>query len=232
VRCSTALANDQVHANDTLGGSVVVQVRDVACTQLLAPPDTVDSGATVIPQAVVRNLGNTSETFDVRFAVGAGYADTVSVTLTAGQTDTIDFAGWTALATGTFPTSCATLLATDMNPANDTTQDSVVVVTYTGVAELQVRPRSLALERPAPDPMRGRATVRFSIPRRTQATLTLRSITGSLVRTLCNSSLLPAHYSLVWDGRDDSGRSVAPGTYFWRLEAEGKVLTRKAVKLH
>ncbi|GEM_PF-449499 len=231
-RCSTALAGDNNHANDTLPGTVTVRVRDVACTQLLAPRDTVDSGATVVPQAVVENHGTTQETFDVRFTVGADYADTLSITLAAGETDTLTFAAWTALSPGTFPTLCATMLATDMNPANDATQDSVFVQTYTGVVELQVLPRALALERPAPDPMRGWATIRFSLPRQTRATLTLRSITGALVRTLCNSSLLPAHYSLAWDGRDNSGRTVAPGIYFWRLEAEGKVLTRKAVKLN
>jgi hypothetical protein len=232
-RCSTALVGDNNHANDTLPGDVTVRVRDVACIQLLAPRDTVDSGATVVPQAVVENLGTTPETFDVRFAVGDGYADTVSVTLTAGETDTLVFAAWTALAPGTFPTLCATMLPTDLNPANDATQDSVFVQTYTGVAELQVLPRTLALGRPAPDPMRNWATIRFSIAHRTQANLTLRSITGSLVRVLVGpQSLAPGPYTLTWDGRDNFGCSVAPGIYFWRLEAEGKVLTRKAVKLN
>jgi hypothetical protein len=230
-RCSTALSGDNNHANDTLHGSVYVRVRDVACTQLLAPPDTVDSGATVTPRAVVQNLGTTNETFDTRFAIGANYADTASVTVAARAIDTIDFADWTALAPGTFPTVCATMLPTDMNTANDSLPDSVVVAIYTGVAELQVLPGVLALERPAPDPMRGRATIRFSIPHRAQVNVTVRSTTGALVRTLCNSNLLPAFYSLTWDGRDDRGRSVAPGVYFWRLESESTTLTRKAVKI-
>jgi len=233
VRCSTDLSGDQVEADDTLRDSVMVRVRDVACTQLLAPRDTVDSGSTVTPQAIVQNLGNTSETFDVRFAVGTGYADTVPVTLLAGATDTVEFAGWTALLPGTFPTLCATLLAADMNAANDSLADSVTVETYTGVAEQQFLPRVLALERPAPDPMRGQATIRFTIPRRTQLALTVRSVTGSLVRTLASRQSLGAGiYSLSWDGRDDHGRSVAPGIYLWRLEAEDKVLTRKAVKIN
>jgi hypothetical protein len=232
-RCSTALAGDNSPANDTLPGLVAVRVRDVACTQLLTPRDTVDSGATVVPRAVVENLGTTTETFDVRFAVGAGYADTASVTLAAGENDTLAFAAWTALTPGTFPALCATMLATDMNPANDATEDSVCVETCAGVAELQVLPLALALERPAPDPMRGWATIRFSLPRRTQATLALRSVTGSLVRILlCPQSLAPNTYSLSWDGRDNSGRSVAPGIYFWRLETDDAVLTRKTVKLN
>jgi hypothetical protein len=56
-------------------------------------------------------------------------------------------------------------------------------------------------------------------------------MTGALVRTLCKSTLQPAFYYLTWDGRDDHGRRVAPGIYFWRLESEGKTLTRKAIKI-
>ncbi|HTW92854.1 MAG TPA: CARDB domain-containing protein [bacterium] len=231
IRCSTALSGDVDHTNDTLRGSVAVRVRDVACIQLLAPPDTIDSGATETPRAVIRNLGTTDETFNARLAIGASYADTVPLTLAAGATDTASFAGWTAPASGAFPILCITMLPTDKNRANDSLRDTVVVLPPTGVAERQVLPRVLALYCPAPDPMRGKSVIRFSIPRHGQVILTVRSITGAVVRTLCNSSLSPAYYSLVWDGRDNSGRRVAPGIYFWRLECENTVITRKAIKL-
>jgi hypothetical protein len=230
-RCSTGLSGDWCPGNDKKTGSVIVRVRDVACTQLLAPPDTVDSGATITPRAVVANAGTTSETFDTRFAIGLDYADTVSVTLGVGRSDTLDFAGWDALALGTFPVVCSTMLSTDMNPANNTLQDSVTVGVYTSIAEQSGLPKVIALERPVPDPMRGVATIRFSLPRRTQASVSIRSATGALVRTLLNSSLLPAHYSLAWDGRDEQGRRAAPGVYFWRLEADNATLTRKAIKI-
>jgi len=231
-RCSTGLSGDCCPANDTKTGSVIVRVRDVACTQLLAPPDTVDSGATITPRAVVRNVGTASETFDTRFAIGADYADTVTVTLAAGGSRTINFAGWTALALGTFPTTCATMLATDMNPANDALQDSVVVEVYTGVAEQSGLPKALSLERPLPDPMNGKATIRFSIPRRTRASLSIRSATGALVRVLSGPRpLTPGTYSLTWDGCDNTGRRVGQDVYFWRLESEGTPLTRKAIKI-
>jgi hypothetical protein len=231
-RCATGLIGDVKPGNDTLYGSVTVRVRDIACIELIAPPDTVDSGATVTPRAVLRNLGTNSETFDTRFAIGAGYADTVSISLAAGATDTIDFDDWTALAPGAFPTCCAAMLPSDVNQANDSLADSVVVTTSAGVAELQTVPRVLALERPRPDPMRGHATIRLSIPHRMQASVAVRSVTGALVRVLVGpQSLAPSTYTLTWDGRDDAGRSVAPGIYFWRLEAEGKTLTRKAIKI-
>jgi hypothetical protein len=231
-RCSTALGNDCSPANDKKTGSVVVRVRDVACTRLLAPPDTVDSGATVTPRVVVRNAGTTNETFSTRLAVGLDYADTVSVTLGVGKSDTLDFANWSALALGTFPVACSTMLSTDMNPANNTVQDSVTVGVYTGIAEQTGLPKVPSLDRPVPDPMRGQATIRFSIPGRTRASVSIRSATGAVVRILSGpSSLAPGIYSLTWDGRDDQGRRVARSVYFWRLESETTTLTRKAIKI-
>jgi flagellar hook assembly protein FlgD len=38
-------------------------------------------------------------------------------------------------------------------------------------------------------------------------------------------------HRIRWDGRDESGRSVANGVYFLRLRALGRTLTTKAVKL-
>jgi hypothetical protein len=231
-RCSTGLSGDWVPGNDKKISSVVVRVRDIACMRLLAPPDTVDSGATVTPRAVVRNAGTTNETFSTRLAIGLDYADTVSVTLGVGRSDTLDFGSWGALALGTFPVACSTMLATDMNPANNTVQDSVTVGVYTGIAEPSGLSRILTLERPRPDPMRGHATIRFNIPRQAQAGVSIRSATGSLVRVLVGpQSLAPGTYALTWDGCDDAGRRVAPGVYFWRLESENATLTRKAIKI-
>jgi len=231
-RCSTALSNDTHDSNDALSGSVTVRVWDAACVLIVAPKDTVEPGAKVLPRAVVKNAGTITETFDTRFAVGADYADTVSVTLGAGKTDTLDFAGWTAFAPGTFSVACSTLLATDMNRANDIVQGSVVVGEYPGVAEQLRLPDVLSLERPTPDPMRGHATIRFSIPHRTQTSVSICSANGALVRVLSGPRpMTPGIYSLTWDGRNGQGRRVGKGVYFWRLKSDDATLTRKAIKI-
>ncbi len=231
-RCSTSLGGDWCPGNDQKTGSVSVRVCDVACMQILAPPDSVDSGATITPRAVVRNAGTNKEIFSTRLAIGPDYADTVLDTVKAGRSDTVDFAGWSALALGTFPMGCSTMLATDMDPANNIVQDSVTVGFFSGIAEQTGLPGVTSLERPVPDPMRGAATIRFNVPRRARASVSIHSAAGALVRVLSGpQSLAPNTYSLSWDGRDEQGRRVARGVYFWRLETDNTTLTRKAVKI-
>jgi hypothetical protein len=209
--------------------AIDVPSHDVGVTEILAPPDTVDSGAAITPQAVIHNYGSSEETFDARFAVGADYADTVSLTLAAGATDTVDFEDWDAEELGTFAVTCSTILSTDTNATNDVVHDSVLVSPFTGVAQQDGLPGVFSLDRVAPSPSAGRVVVRFGVPRRTPATLRVYSAAGTVVRTLCSASLTPDYYSFVWDGRDVTGRLVGAGVYLVRLEADGFTASRKFV---
>jgi hypothetical protein len=207
------------------------ELHDVAVTRIIAPPDSVDSGTVVTPKAVVRNFGTFGETFPVRMSIGAGYAESVEVMLAAGTTDTVEFADWAADSTDTFAMSCFTALAADDIPTNDTLAGAVVVWPLTGIQEQGRLPTVFALDRARPTPFTGRTTIRFSIPRTTQTSVSIYSATGALVRTVCNSSLLPAHYSLTWDGRDDQGAIVSRGVYYCRMAAGEFRAIKKLVKL-
>ncbi len=103
-----------------------------------------------------------------------------------------------------------------------------MVVAAEGQDEL---PTVFALDRARPTPFSGKTTIRFSIPRPTPTQVELYSATGALVRTLCNSSLAPAHYSLVWDGRDNAGATVSRGIYYCRMAAGEFHAIKKLVKL-
>jgi hypothetical protein len=47
------------------------------------------------------------------------------------------------------------------------------------------------------------------------------------VATLVDRHLPAGAHEAVWDGRDGGGRRVASGAYLYRLEADGKIATRK-----
>jgi flagellar hook assembly protein FlgD len=51
---------------------------------------------------------------------------------------------------------------------------------------------------------------------------------GRLVTTLVNEKKAPGNYMVQWDGRDETGKLVATGVYFYRLQVgSGIVKTKK-----
>ena len=63
------------------------------------------------------------------------------------------------------------------------------------------------------------------------ARLQIFDVDGRLVRTLVNGSVQAGRNSFTWDGADDRGHSVAPGVYFYRLDAPGFSETRRMMLL-
>ncbi|MFC1476497.1 FlgD immunoglobulin-like domain containing protein, partial [Fibrobacterota bacterium] len=54
---------------------------------------------------------------------------------------------------------------------------------------------------------------------------------GRVVRELVNRKQKPGHYRVVWRGKSDTGRRVASGFYFCRLEAGKYSSVRKIIAI-
>lgn len=70
-------------------------------------------------------------------------------------------------------------------------------------------------------------TIRFELAQRGRASLRVFSAQGRLVRTLVDEPLPSGAYQIRWDGRDDAGRGVASGIYFYELSEGARSLTRR-----
>jgi hypothetical protein len=208
---------------------VVTETHDVGATAIIAPTDTVDTGTTIAPRAAVRNFGTSEETFLAKFSIGAGYTDTMTVTLAAGHTDTLTFDNWQANPTGTYAVKCSTQLAGDANPANNKATDSVVVLPFTGIEEGKGLPVVTSLDRVLPNPTSGRTGIRYGLPRPATVNLSVYSAAGTLVRTIAAGTQNPGWYNATWDGSDSRGREVGTGVYLVRFEAGAYKSTRKLV---
>jgi hypothetical protein len=80
-------------------------------------------------------------------------------------------------------------------------------------------PGEFRLYASAPNPFDATTTVRYDLPSSERVKLTVFDVTGKVVRTLVDLPVQAAgRHSATWDGRDEAGRSVAPGVYFSRLE--------------
>lgn len=82
-----------------------------------------------------------------------------------------------------------------------------------------------------PNPVRrGPTRIDFTLPDARPARVALYDVTGRRVRLLVDDVLSPGPHSVTWDGRDESGRAVAPGMYVYRLKAgAAAALQRKLV---
>ena len=81
------------------------------------------------------------------------------------------------------------------------------------------------------NPFNPTTTIRFSVPAATTINLKIYNAQGQKVRHLVEQTVTTGQYAVHWDGRDDSGRSLASGTYVYQLEAEEIRLQRKVTFL-
>ena len=228
VACSTELAGDDITGNDEKTGLVSVRVYDLAVTAILAPTDSVDSAATVVPMAEVRNLGTVADMGRVRFTIGDFYLDSVNVPLQPGVCDTAVLPSWTAAQLGTFSMRCSVSGRWEMVPGNNVATGSVVVVPA-GIAE-PGRPAALAFFELHPNPAGARSEVSYSLARPGFVDLRVYSASGSLVRTLAAGLEAAGEHSVAWDGYDEAGQSTGRGIYYCRLAAGGFEAVRKLVR--
>ncbi|MCX8014524.1 MAG: C25 family cysteine peptidase, partial [candidate division WOR-3 bacterium] len=70
VSCSTGFTGDINPSNDKKTDSIFVRVLDVAVTEIIQPVGIVESTATIIPKAIVKNYGNTTVSFSASFKIG------------------------------------------------------------------------------------------------------------------------------------------------------------------
>jgi len=92
-------------------------------------------------------------------------------------------------------------------------------------------PLELDLAAIRPNPTTSSAVIRYALPAAGPVDLGIFDVSGRRVATLAAKPMTPGRHDAIWDGRDDAGRFVASGLYFCRLEAGGRVLTRKLLRI-
>ena len=84
----------------------------------------------------------------------------------------------------------------------------------------------------APNPFNPSTTIYFQVPESGEVSLVIYSLAGQVVKTLIRGRTLKAGiYDVYWAGRDEQGRPVAAGVYFYRLRAGDQALVRKMTLL-
>jgi flagellar hook assembly protein FlgD len=74
-------------------------------------------------------------------------------------------------------------------------------------------------------------TIKYSVPVAQPIQLAVFDLRGQRVATLVDRLVPAGRHQVTWTGRDEFGRQVASGTYFYRLTAAGESFTSKMLLL-
>jgi hypothetical protein len=98
----------------------------------------------------------------------------------------------------------------------------------TDVKDLQEDiPTVFKVEQNYPNPFNANTIIAFQLPEPGDIEITVFNLRGSRVRTLLKQTRQAGHYTAIWDGKDDFGRSTASGIYIITVFAEmrdGRIL--------
>ncbi len=107
--------------------------------------------------------------------------------------------------------------------SNDPNQAEVTVaLSGTGVSTgngLDLIPTVTELTGNYPNPFNPTTKINFSLKADSKVSLSIYNVRGQKVKTLVKNNMPAGWHSIVWNGRDDNGKSVSSGIYFSRFDA-------------
>ena len=101
---------------------------------------------------------------------------------------------------------------------------------FVGVGDATAPP-VVSLEQNAPNPFNPLTTIRFAVEARGAVALRVYGPGGRLVATLVDGPMERGSYSVMWDGRDNTGQAVPSGVYFYEITAGDVRSARRMVLL-
>ncbi len=86
-----------------------------------------------------------------------------------------------------------------------------------------------ALKGNYPNPFNPETRISYSVEKAGKVTLEVYNILGQKVKTLVNDTKEAGSHSVVWNGQDSAGNSVASGLYFYRMKSGTYSKTSKMI---
>lgn len=92
-------------------------------------------------------------------------------------------------------------------------------------------PESYTMAQNYPNPFNANTRISFGLPQESDVRLDVYAITGARVATLLDGRYQAGWYDINWNGADASGKALASGVYFYKLNAGGEVISMKMTLL-
>ncbi len=79
-------------------------------------------------------------------------------------------------------------------------------------------PTEYLLEQNYPNPFNPETVIEYQLPRPADVEISIFNLWGQRVVTLVAGRQTAGTYKIIWDGKDEAGRSVASGVYFYQMK--------------
>jgi flagellar hook assembly protein FlgD len=86
-----------------------------------------------------------------------------------------------------------------------------------------------ALKGNYPNPFNPETSIAFDLANEEHVSIDIYNIKGQKVKTLANDRFGVGSHSIVWNGKDDSGKNVGSGIYFYNMKSGKYTSTRKMI---
>jgi hypothetical protein len=100
-----------------------------------------------------------------------------------------------------------------------------------GIDDNNNLPIAFDLAQNYPNPFNVQTVIDYSIVAAGNVNLAVYDLAGRLVNTLQDGNQVAGRHRIIWNGLDSQGRQVSSGIYFYRLQADGKSVTKRMVML-
>ena len=97
--------------------------------------------------------------------------------------------------------------------------------------DLYQRPQEYWLSQNYPNPFNSQTVIEYSLPQAGRVKIIIYNILGQRVKVLLDDRELAGYKSVIWDGTNQKGKSVASGIYLYRIEAHDFVECKEMLLL-
>jgi hypothetical protein len=92
-------------------------------------------------------------------------------------------------------------------------------------------PNNYKLSQNYPNPFNPSTTIEYEISKPENVKINIYDVTGRLLKEIVNEQRNTGKYSIVWNGKDSSGNTVASGNYFYQIISGDFVQAKKMILL-
>ena len=178
-----------------------------------AMPTSGSVGNVSVDPQFVAHASDTSEEYDYHLQASSPLIDAGDPSMTEADSSTINMGRYGGTAEYTSVSSDG---ESSTKPAVLKTEDTPLV---------------FSLSQNVPNPFNPETIISYALPQSEQVKLVIYNVLGQEIRTLVNAFKPAGRYRVVWNSRDDFGRSVSSGVYFYQITAGEFLDTRKMLIL-